>query len=72
MSIRWGDARPLAGLLFERYDTLDPRTVRLADMRKWVPDLEDFEGRPDEANDDMLRDIQAVWFDLWQSEYGQK
>ncbi len=71
MSLTWSDTRAIAELLFERYDTLDPRTVRLADMRKWVPDLEDFQGRPDEASDDTLQAIQVAWYERWKAEYGE-
>jgi FeS assembly protein IscX len=66
----WQDTRELAGLLFERYDTLDPRTVRLADLRKWVVDLEDFAGQPDGADDATLGAIQREWYEVWAKEYG--
>ena len=36
----WTDAREIGEALFERYDTLDPLTVRFTDMHKWVLDLE--------------------------------
>ena len=71
MTLTWDSTREIAELLFERYDTLDPRTVRLADLRKWVPDLEDFQGRPDEAGDATLQVIQAAWYERWKAEYGE-
>ena len=45
----WTDAREIGELLFERYDTLDPLTVRFTDMHKWVLDLDGFEGKPEES-----------------------
>jgi FeS assembly protein IscX len=65
MSLTWQDTSAVAELLFERYDTLDPRTVRLADMRKWCVDLEDFAGKPDEADDAALEAIRQAWYELW-------
>jgi FeS assembly protein IscX len=70
MSLTWDNTREIAELLFERYDTLDPRTVRLADLRKWVPDLEDFTGQPDDAGEATLQAIQSAWFERWSKEYG--
>jgi FeS assembly protein IscX len=70
MSSTWADAAAVAELLFEKYDTLDPRTVKPADIRKWAVDLEDFQGRPEDAGDEQLRAIQSAWFALWNDEYG--
>ena len=70
MGLSWNDSRPLGAMLFEKYDTLDPRTVRLADVRKWVLDLEDFEGRAEEADEELLRAIQQAWYEEWRPEYG--
>lgn len=70
MALTWQQPRQIAELLFEKYDTLDPRTVRLVDVRKWVLDLEDFAGRPDQADDKALTAIQKAWFDEWNEEYG--
>jgi FeS assembly protein IscX len=70
MSLTWTDTRAVAELLFEKYDTLDPRTIRLADVRKWCPDLEDFTGRPEDATDALLQAIQTDWYRQWQDEYG--
>lgn len=71
MTLNWHDTRAVAALLFERYDTLDPRTVRLADLRKWVVDLEDFDGRPEQAEEPMLQAIQDAWHQQWKEEYGE-
>ena len=71
MGLKWIDVREIAELLFEKYDTLDPLTVRFTDMRKWVLDLEDFEGKPGESNEKILEAIQMAWYDLWQDEYGK-
>jgi len=70
MGWTWYDARQLGGMLLERYDTLNPLTVRLADLRKWVLDLEDFEGDPQAADDRLLEAIRNAWFEEWKREFG--
>jgi len=40
--LNWNDGRETGELLFEKYATLNPLTVRFTDMRNWVLDLEDF------------------------------
>jgi FeS assembly protein IscX len=70
MSLNWHDAREIGERLFERYDTLNPLTVRFTDLHKWVVDLEDFEGNPTESNEKLLEAIQMAWYDEWQDEYG--
>jgi len=67
----WTDAREIGELLFERYDTLDPLTVRFTDMRKWVMDLEGFDGRAEDSNEKRLEAIQMAWHDEWKDEYGK-
>lgn len=66
----WQDYRDIGELLFERYDTLDPLTVRFVDMHKWVLDLEGFEGKPDGSNEKILEAIQMAWYEEWKDEYG--
>ena len=71
MGLKWTDTRQIAELLFERYDSLNPLTVRFTDMHKWVLDLEDFEGNPQESGEKILEAIQMAWYDEWQEEYGK-
>ena len=71
MSITWTDSRAVGALLFEKYDTLDPMTVRLADIGKWALDLEDFEGKPEASNEKILEAIQMAWYEEWKDEYGE-
>ncbi|MEZ6139425.1 MAG: Fe-S cluster assembly protein IscX [Zavarzinella sp.] len=66
----WTDYREIGELLFERYDTLNPLTVRFTDMHKWIMDLEGFEGTADKSNEKILEAIQMAWYEEWQDEYG--
>lgn len=70
MPLTWDNPREIGELLFEKYDTLDPLTVRFTDMHKWVLDLEDFAGEPSKSNEKLLEAIQMAWYDEWKDEYG--
>jgi FeS assembly protein IscX len=70
MSLTWQDTREIGELLLEKYDTLNPLTVRFTDLHKWVLDLEDFTGNPDESNEKILEAIQMAWYEEWKDEYG--
>lgn len=68
----WSDSREIGELLFERYDTLNPLTVRFTDMHKWVLDLEGFEGKPDASHEKLLEAIQMAWYEEWKDVYGEE
>jgi FeS assembly protein IscX len=70
MALNWENAREIGELLFEKYDTLNPLTVRFTDMHKWILDLEDFGGEPGKSNEKILEAIQMAWYEEWQDEYG--
>ena len=72
MGLNWNDFREISELLFERYDTLNPLTVRFVDMHKWILDLENFEGKPNESNEKQLEAIQMAWHEEWQDIYGEE
>jgi FeS assembly protein IscX len=72
MGLNWNDAREIGELLLEKYDTLDPLTVRFTDLRKWVLDLEDFKGDPEKSNEKILEAIQMAWYEEWKEEYGEE
>ena len=71
MSLTWQNPRELGELLFERYDSLNPLTVRFTDLHKWVMDLEGFEGAPDGSSEKVLEAIQMAWYSEWEDEYGE-
>ena len=65
MNLTWEHARELGELLYERYDTLDPLTVRFTDLHKWVMDLEGFTGTPEGSSEKRLEAIQMMWYEEW-------
>ena len=70
MGLNWQDSREIGELLFDKYDSVNPLTVRFTDLHKWVLDLEDFEGKPDQSNEKILEAIQMAWHEEWKDEYG--
>jgi len=72
MGLNWTDYREVGELLFEKYDTINPLSVRFTDMRKWILDLEGFEGNPELSNEKALEAIQMAWYEEWKDEYGDE
>lgn len=72
MGLNWTDSREIGERLFEKYDTLNPLTVRFTDMHRWILDLEDFEGSPDKSSEKLLEAIQMAWYQEWSDEYGDE
>ena len=70
MKLDWTDFREIGAQLFEKYDTLDPLSVRFTDMHKWVLDIEDFGGAPEGAGEKRLEAIQMAWYEEWKDESG--
>lgn len=70
MSLTWRDSREIGELLFEKYDSVDPLSVRFTDLHKWVLDLEGFGDKPDASNEKILEAIQMAWYEEWKDEYG--
>ncbi len=70
MPLTWTDSRAIGALLFEKYDTLNPMSVRLADIGKWALDLEDFVGHSGESDENCLKAIQEAWYEEWKLQFG--
>jgi FeS assembly protein IscX len=70
MGLTWQDTRAIGEQLFEKYDSLDPLTVRFTDMHKWIVDLDDFDDDPKKSNEKTLEAIQMAWYEEWKDEYG--
>jgi FeS assembly protein IscX len=70
MSLTWENTRDLGEVLFDKFDTINPLTVRFTDLHRYVLDLEDFEGKPEQSNEKILEAIQMAWYEEWKDEYG--
>jgi len=70
MGLNWNDSQEIGELLFEKYDSVKPMSVKLGDVKKWVLDLEDFSGKAAAASEESLEAIQKAWHEEWKLEYG--
>ena len=70
--MKWADAEDIGIALAEKFAGVDPLTVRFTDMRKWILDLEDFEGKAEDSNEKILESIQMAWYEEWKDEYGDE
>ena len=63
MGLNWNNTREIGELLFEKYDTVNPLSVRFTDLHKWVMELEGFSDDPNRSGEKILEAIQAAWID---------
>jgi FeS assembly protein IscX len=66
MKWTWRDVDDIALDLVEKYPTVDPLTVKLADLKKLVVELPMFGDDPEAANEKILESIQAAWYDEYE------
>lgn len=63
MALNWLDVRDIALELEEAYPDADNVNLRFTDLKKWVNELDGFEGDPDGCNEKILEAIQMAWID---------
>ncbi|MCC6861955.1 MAG: Fe-S cluster assembly protein IscX [Bryobacterales bacterium] len=61
----WDDAEEIGMALFEKFPERDPLSVRFTDLRRWVMELEGFEGAPQQSSEGKLEAIQMAWYEEW-------
>ncbi len=64
----WNDREDIALALSEKFPALDPLTVRFTDLRRWIVELEGFEGDPAASNEAKLEAIQMAWYEEWKDQ----
>jgi len=67
MPLTWRDSREIGERLFEKYDTLDPLTVRFTDLHRWVTELSGFSDDPKASSEKILEAIQMAWLDEYRN-----
>lgn len=71
LPINWGDYEDIAIALYERFgdDFGEPQIyrIRFTDLHKWVLDIPNFEGKPEESNEGHLEMIQSEWVYEWRN-----
>ena len=61
--MQWNDTLDIAIALEEAHPEADNINLRFTDLRKWVLELDGFEGAPDGCNEKILEEIQMAWID---------
>ena len=61
--MKWVDTRDVAIALLERYQDVDPRSVRFTDLHRWVTELPDFDDDPKRSGEKILEAIQGAWIE---------
>lgn len=67
MGLKWADAEEIAIQLAERFQDLDPLTVRYTDLHRWVTELDDFEDDPKASSEGKLEAIQMAWLEEYRA-----
>ncbi len=63
--LTWDDAEDIALALAAKFPKQDPLAVRFTDLRRWVTELEGFEGEPHGSTEARLEAIQMAWWEEW-------
>jgi FeS assembly protein IscX len=69
LPIQWSDYEDIAMALYEKFgpefDESKIYRVRFTDLHKWVMELPNFVGKPNESNEGHLEMIQSQWVYEW-------
>ena len=62
--MNWEDALDIADALHEAHPDTDVLSLKFTTLRKWILELEGFEGDPGDSNEKILEEIQMAWYDI--------
>lgn len=68
--LTWEDTEEIGIRLLERFDKLDPLTVRFTNLHAWVCELDGFDDDPKASTEGKLEAIQMAWLEEWRDEHG--
>lgn len=63
MALIWTDINEIAIELEERHADVDVVNLRFTDLHKWVLELPEFTGQPNDSNEQILEAIQTAWLE---------
>jgi FeS assembly protein IscX len=61
--MKWTDTQRIAEDLYDKYETVDPKTIRFTDLMEWVMGLEGFDDTEDHCGEKILEAIQLAWIE---------
>jgi FeS assembly protein IscX len=64
--LTWDDAEDIGIELSEKHPEIDPLSVRFTDLHRYVTELPDFAGDPQNSNEGKLEAIQMAWHEEYQ------
>jgi FeS assembly protein IscX len=65
IALKWTDAEDIAEILHDKYQRLNPLTLRFTELHKKIVDLDEMQKNPGEPNEAKLEAIQMAWLDLY-------
>jgi len=66
MKLNWSTIEDIGIELYDKNPSQDPLKVRFTDLRDLIFSLEDFEGDPNDCNEQKLEAIQMSWWEEFQ------
>ena len=63
--LTWDNVEDIAIELCDAHPDEDPLKVRFTDLLKWVLEIPNFAGKPEESNEGHLEMIQSTWVYEW-------
>lgn len=66
MPLTWRDTDALARALVANHPDIDPLTLTLQDVRRFIVGLPGFNDDSDAASDQDIEEVQAAWYDVFQ------
>ena len=63
IKMKWTDTQHIAEELCDKYEDVDPKTIRFTDLMQWVMDLDDFDDTEEHCGEKVLEAIQLAWID---------
>ncbi len=61
--MKWSDSENIGIALAEKFQDLDPLTLRFTDLRERVVALDGFDDDPKMSNEPKLEAIQMAWYE---------
>jgi len=61
--MQWTDTQRIAEELYDKYEDVDPKTIRFTDLMAWVMDLDGFDDTEERCGERILEAIQLAWID---------
>lgn len=61
--MKWTDTQRIAEDLYDKYEDVDPKTVRFTDLMHWVMNLDGFDDIEEHCGERVLEAIQLAWIE---------